>query len=95
MTDQNASMITPELVRLDVALGSDKTEVIRALARIAAEAGRSTNPDGLAEDALAREVEAAGRAGDKRRARALAEEFVARYPDGRRASAVRRAGGLD
>ena len=56
MTDQNASMITPELVRLDVSLGSDKTEVIRALSRVAAEAGRSTNPDGLAEDALAREA---------------------------------------
>ena len=59
MTDQNASMITPELVRLDVSLGSDKTEVIRALARIAAEAGRTTNPDGLAEDALAREATSA------------------------------------
>ena len=59
MTDQNASMITPELVRLDVSLGSDKTEVIRALARVAAEAGRSTNPDGLAEDALAREATSA------------------------------------
>ena len=59
MTDQNASMITPELVRLDVSLGSDKTEVIRALARIVAEAGRTTNPDGLAEDALAREATSA------------------------------------
>ena len=59
MTDQTASMITPELVRLDVSLGSDKTEVIRALARIVAEAGRTTNPDGLAEDALAREATSA------------------------------------
>ena len=59
MTDQTASMITPELVRLDVSLGSDKTEVIRALARIAAEAGRTTNPEGLAEDALAREATSA------------------------------------
>jgi PTS system fructose-specific IIC component len=59
MTDQNASMITPELVRLDVSLGSDKTDAIRALARIAAGAGRTTNPDGLAEDALAREATSA------------------------------------
>ena len=59
MTDQNASMITPELVRLDVSLGSDKTETIRALARQVADAGRTTNPDGLAEDALAREATSA------------------------------------
>jgi PTS system fructose-specific IIC component len=59
MTDQNASMITPELVRLDVSLGSDKTEAIRALARQVADAGRTTNPDGLAEDALAREATSA------------------------------------
>jgi len=59
MTDQNAPMITPELVRLDVSLGSDKTETIRALARQVADAGRTTNPDGLAEDALAREATSA------------------------------------
>ncbi len=58
MTDTSGSesMITPELVRLDVSLGSDKTEVIRALAAQVAEAGRTRNPDGLAEDALAREA---------------------------------------
>ncbi|QWZ10436.1 fructose-specific PTS transporter subunit EIIC [Nocardioides panacis] len=48
-------MITPGLVALDVSLGSDKTEVIRALARQVAAAGRTSNADGLAEDALARE----------------------------------------
>ncbi len=52
MTD----MITPELVRLDVSLGQDKTEVIQALARQVAEAGRTTDPDQLATDALAREA---------------------------------------
>jgi PTS system fructose-specific IIC component len=48
-------MITPGLVALDVSLGSDKTEVIRALARQVAAAGRTGNADGLADDALARE----------------------------------------
>jgi len=48
-------MITPELVRLDVSLGSDKHDVIRALAAQVAEAGRTRNADGLATDALARE----------------------------------------
>jgi fructose PTS system EIIBC or EIIC component len=49
-------MITPELVRLDASLGSDKQEVIRALARIVADAGRASDANGLAEDALAREA---------------------------------------
>ena len=52
-------MLTEELVRLDVSLGSDKTETIRGLARLAADAGRTGNPDGLAEDALAREATSA------------------------------------
>ena len=61
MTDTSASqgMITPGLVALDVSLGSDKTEVIRALARQVAGAGRTGNADGLAEDALAREATSA------------------------------------
>ena len=52
-------MITPALVRLDVSLGSDKTEVIRALAAQVAEAGRTTDPGQLVEDALAREATSA------------------------------------
>ncbi|HKU40862.1 MAG TPA: FecR family protein [Polyangiales bacterium] len=48
----------------------------------------------LSEDALARQVEAAHRAGDPARARALAEEYLARYPRGRRVHAVQRFGGL-
>lgn len=48
----------------------------------------------LAEDALARQVEAAFRAGDAAHARALATEYVARYPEGRRVRAVRRFGNL-
>jgi fructose PTS system EIIBC or EIIC component len=54
-TSRTEEMITPGLVRLDVSLGSDKTEVIRALAAQVAAAGRTTDPDRLAEDALARE----------------------------------------
>jgi transmembrane sensor len=49
----------------------------------------------LAEDALAREVEAAARAGDTARSRELAAEYQALYPNGRRAKAVSRFGGLD
>ncbi len=49
----------------------------------------------LEEDALAREVEAASRAGDSTRARAAAERYVTRYPSGRRLRSVRRFGGLD
>jgi len=49
----------------------------------------------LAEDALAREVEAASRAGDTSRSRELAREYNKLYPQGRRAKAVSRFGGLD
>jgi len=49
----------------------------------------------LAEDALAREVEAASRAGDTARSRDLAREYQMLYPRGRRAKAVSRFGGLD
>jgi transmembrane sensor len=57
---------------------------------------RRLAPEGaLAADALAREVEAAAGAGDAGRARARAQEYVSKYPSGRRAEAVRRAGGLE
>lgn len=49
----------------------------------------------LAEDALAREVEAAARAGDDARKRDLALLYRRLYPDGRRGKAVSRFGGLD
>ena len=48
----------------------------------------------LAQDALARQVEAAHLAGDAAYARKLADEYIERYPDGRRVHAVRRFGGL-
>jgi len=49
----------------------------------------------LAEDALAREVEALSRAGDVTRSRDLALLYQGLYPNGRRAKAVSRFGGLD
>ena len=49
----------------------------------------------LAEDAWAREVEAAARAGEAHRARSLARAYLARHGDEPRATAVRRAGGLE
>src|SRR4051794_38718935 len=52
-------MISEDLVRLDVDLGSDKHDVIRALARVVDEAGRATDSHQLADDALAREATAA------------------------------------
>jgi transmembrane sensor len=48
----------------------------------------------LAEDALAREVEAWAAAGEPARGRARAEEYLRRYPAGLRASNVRRLAGL-
>jgi PTS system fructose-specific IIC component len=54
-----AQMITEDLVRLDADLGTDKHDVIRALAGIVDDAGRATDANQLAEDALAREATAA------------------------------------
>src|SRR5687767_239513 len=51
-----SDLITTDLVRLDVNLGSDKYEVIRALAGIVSDAGRATSVDELVEDVLAREA---------------------------------------
>lgn len=60
-----------------------------------ATARRLSPSSSLSQDALAREVEAARRAGDTARARRLAELYLARYPGGRRSKAVRQHGGLD
>ena len=51
-----SELITSDLVRLDADLGTDKHDTIRALAAIAASAGRATDVDQLVEDALAREA---------------------------------------
>jgi transmembrane sensor len=56
---------------------------------------RAMAPGGpLAEDALAREVEARARAGEKGKAQQLAREYLQRYPVGRRTAIVRANGGL-
>ena len=52
-------LITPELVALDADLGSDKSTVVHRLAGLVAGAGRASSADGLADDALAREAQAA------------------------------------
>jgi fructose PTS system EIIBC or EIIC component len=52
-------LITPDLVALDADLGSDKSTVVRRLAGLVADAGRATGADALADDALAREAQAA------------------------------------
>src|SRR3954470_689236 len=52
-------LITPDLVALDADLGSDKATVVRRLAGLVAGAGRATGADGLADDALARQAQAA------------------------------------
>jgi PTS system fructose-specific IIC component len=54
-----SELITPALVRLDADLGDDKEAVIRALAQVVGDAGRTASPARLAEDALAREVTSA------------------------------------
>jgi transmembrane sensor len=57
---------------------------------------RSLAPDGpLAEDALAREVEAWSRAGESETARTQAVAYTRQYPHGRRAHAVRLFGALE
>jgi fructose PTS system EIIBC or EIIC component len=50
-----SDLITTALVRLDADLGSEKHDVIRALAAIVADAGRTADPDQLASDAITRE----------------------------------------
>jgi PTS system fructose-specific IIC component len=50
-----SALIAPELVALDADLGTDKHEVIRALAQRVADSGRATDLDALIADALARE----------------------------------------
>lgn len=55
MTD----LINAGLVRLDADLGSEKHEVIRALARIVGDADRAADVDQLIEDAFAREATSA------------------------------------
>jgi PTS system fructose-specific IIC component len=52
-------LITPALVALDDDLGPDKNSVVSRLAGLVAGAGRATSPEGLHEDAMAREAKVA------------------------------------
>lgn len=56
---------------------------------------RTLGDGSMVEDALAREVEAWAAAGEPERARTLAEDYLSRFPEGRRAVAVRRFGGVE
>jgi transmembrane sensor len=47
-------------------------------------------PGGLAQDALARQIEAEGRAGNRARAKALARDYLRRFPEGHHARDVQR-----
>ena len=65
-------------------------------AAAAFERARALAPTGpLAPDALAREVQARSVAGDRERARALAREYLTRYPAGTHAARVRRWGAIE
>jgi len=55
----SSPLIDVAQVRLDVDLGQDKLDVIPRLADVAGEAGRTSDPGGLAADALAREATSA------------------------------------
>jgi transmembrane sensor len=61
----------------------------------AAAAFEGARKGALAEDALAREVEAWSRGGDTTRARNLAIEYEKTYPEGRRSRTVAKFGGLE
>lgn len=67
----------------------------REAAQAFASARRLAPRGALSQDALAREVESWSRAGEASAARERAEEYVTKYPKGRRLAAVRRLGGLD
>ena len=67
----------------------------REAARAFAEAQRLDPSGSMAEDALAREVECWSRAEEPALAAERARAYLARYPEGRRAVAVRRYGGIE
>ncbi|MBW8765412.1 MAG: PTS sugar transporter subunit IIA [Geodermatophilales bacterium] len=53
-----SALITNDLVALDADLGAEKSDVIRRLASLVADAGRAATADGLYTDAMAREAQA-------------------------------------
>jgi len=67
----------------------------REAAAAFADAAQLAPHGAMAEDALAREVEAWSRSGEAARAHTRATVYLERYPSGRRAGAVRRFGGIE
>lgn len=67
----------------------------RAAAQAFATALRLAPNGPMAQDALAREVEAWSHAGESALAHERAEQYMKQFPNGRRAAAVRRFGGLE
>ena len=88
--DARSAVVAFTLGRVRLADLNDPVGAAAAFAR-----ARAAAPQGpLAEDALAREIEARFRGGEKRRARELAEEYVKTWPEGSRMHAIRHFGGL-
>lgn len=67
----------------------------REAAEAFARAERLDPGGSLAEDALARQVEALSRAGESDAAHTAAQRYVERFPAGRRLASVRRFGGVE
>jgi len=89
--DPRASLAAFTLGRVHLENLGAPRDAAQAFAR-----ARELGPQGpLAEDALAREVEAWSRAGETETARAQALVYTRRYPQGHRVHAVRRFGGLE
>ncbi len=88
--DDRAALAAFTLGRTLLGLGRTE-EASRAFSQVSVLAPGSA----LAEDALARRVEAAYRAGDRGAARRLAEQYLNAHPNGRRRATVREQGGLD
>jgi transmembrane sensor len=88
--DARSAVVAFTLGRVYLTDLHDPTGAAAAFAR-----ARAAAPHGpLAEDALAREIEARSRSGDQLRAHALAEEYVQTWPAGTHLVAVRHFGGL-
>lgn len=89
-SDARAAVVAFTLGRVLLADLHDSARAAEAFAKARAAAPRGP----LAEDALAREIEARHGAGEDSRARALAEEYLKTWPSGARVRAVRHFGGL-
>jgi hypothetical protein len=85
-TDASAAMAAFQLGMLRLEVLNQPREAAEAFARVV----RLGQPRALVEDALARQVQALARAGDREGARAAAALYEARFPQGRRLSDVRR-----